>query len=215
LRGSTSTAITRAPTSGDLHDVQAETTAAVDDDGLTRLDARAPRDAVERRGHRVGDHARVLYRNLWRDAIGVAGGRHDVVREPAVDRVAEHALSRADVLPAGAAGVALAAGRDGGQQDRLADERRIDARAGLRDRPGDLVAEHQGWRLERRHVVVEVVQVAVAEPARDDLDEDLASPGLRPRDRPMDQRLPRPEEHGSTHRPRDLVRRRVPHRCDA
>src|SRR3569833_291215 len=132
--------------------------------------------------HRAGDglDQRTLLPGL-RVGHAVAGGRRDgdVLGEGAVDGVAGGAPVRAEVAVAGAARAAVAAEQRRVDRDAVADlplARHV--RAELDDFPGELVPGDDGIR-RGREVPVGDVQVGPADPARCDLDDDLAFSGFR------------------------------------
>ena len=155
---------------------------------------------MERRRDGVGDDRAGLERNLLRQAKYVFGRRHDVLGETAVDVIAEHLVVVADVLAALATGAADAASQHRRQQNRVAILPARDPGAESCDGAADLVAENQRRRLEGRGVVVDEMQVSVAEAAGGDPDQNLAWTGFRRRDLGHFERTVRGMENGCLHR---------------
>ena len=112
------------------------------------------------------------------DERGVRGVDEHVLAEGAVDAVARVLLLLAQGLPAGGAELALAAGREEpGVPDELADVQVRDALAEGDDLADALVAGDERRRRLDRPVAVSRVEVGVADPAGDELDQRLAGSG--------------------------------------
>jgi len=135
---------------------------------LSDVQAGPPGGLKRRRGgirhHRQvfeGDVAAVFY------FTQVDAGNRDVAGKSAVDAdaVARHFLMQTTVSPAGFAQMAPPAGHHRRYQDFLADPRPLPGH----HRAGDFVSQDQRRRGYRRHTVVKITQIRVADAASGDL----------------------------------------------
>ncbi len=123
---------------------------------------------------RVRDDGTFHKRKFVGQCDHILGGREHVLGIAAVCVVAEHDHFLANVFASRAAHGALTASIHGGEQDARALLPLRDARAQARDLARDFMPQHERRLFERGNVVVNVMQVGMADSASRHFDEDFA-----------------------------------------
>ena len=167
----------RSQRGGDLHHVQPHAATAKDNDCVAGHHPPAIHHRVIGRGYGVSDDAAFHQRDFLWQRQSVFGGRKHIFGIAAIDVVAEHHHSLADILAPFAAQTALAAAVNGGKQHAVTFAPCGHIRAERGDGAGDLVPQNQGWLFESGRSVIQIVQIRVAQTAPGHFDQDFICSG--------------------------------------